>query len=186
MRRHAWSSRKKKIWRDRCRAEPQWQRNPPLIRSHYISAKFWKKNFKLQTSCFVLFFVKPNVCTPNVHASLWQPWRGSQWITGIDLRAAEEQKCSGSRTGRRFITTIGVQYNRCKILDRCTKEQVLYSTFQSSTFMNKKKNIRKGSYRRELFFHKNCRPAGKHLLTNTFFVCLLKIDPKNVFNQAFD
>lgn len=167
---------KKKIWHARCCAEASVAAQLSIIIPHYISAKFGNifTNYKHQIFCQTRRL--HTECTCITLATLAgisvKDWH---WFAG-----SREVKCSGSRTGRRLITTIGVQYNRCKILDRCTKEQVLkYSTFESSTCMNKKKDIRKGSQRREFSFDKSRRQAGKHLLTNRFlFVCLLKIDPK--------
>lgn len=90
--RHAWSSREKEIWHDRCCAEALVAAQLSIIIPHYISSKFGNI---LQTTN-ISFFVKPDICTPNVHASLWQPCRGSRWKTGIDLRAAEKWNVQGA------------------------------------------------------------------------------------------
>lgn len=156
--------------------KPQWQHNS---RSLYLIIFQLNLGMFLQTTNISFFCQTRRLHTECACITL-------ATLAGISVKdwhwfaGSREVKCSGSRTGRRLITTIWVQYNRCKILDRCTKEQVLkYSTFESSTFMNKKKDIRKGSHRREFSFDKSRRQAGKHLLTNRFlFVCLLKIDPK--------
>lgn len=92
-RRHAWSSReKKKSGMPAVVLKPQWQHNS---RSLYLITFQLNLGIFLQTTN-ISFFVKPDVCTPNVHASLWQPRRGSRWKTGIDLRAAEKWNVQGA------------------------------------------------------------------------------------------
>lgn len=70
-----------------------WQNNSRSL--HLIT---FQQNFCDHFTSYIrLLFVKADVGTPTVYASLCQPWQGSRWVTGIDLRAAEERVGQGAR-----------------------------------------------------------------------------------------